>query len=71
VLQKFAATLEGREKLIFSERLTAENPLTLQEIGDKYSITKERARQIEEHVKAKLREFVEKNYPDFKLLALP
>ncbi|MBY0371746.1 RNA polymerase factor sigma-32 [bacterium] len=71
VLQKFATTLEGREKLIFQERLISESPLTLQEIGDKYSITKERARQIEEHVKNKLREFVRENYPDFKLLSMP
>ncbi len=69
VLSKFAATLEGREKLIFHERLISEDPLTLQEIGEKYGVTKERARQIEEALKAKLKEFVTSNYPDFKLLA--
>ncbi len=69
VLQKFAATLEGREKVIFSERLISENPLTLQEIGEKYGVTKERARQIEEQVKGKLKDFVTAHYPDFKLLS--
>jgi RNA polymerase sigma-32 factor len=69
VLNKFAATLEGREKVIFHERLISENPLTLQEIGEKYGVTKERARQIEEGLKAKLKEFVTQHYPDFSLLA--
>ena len=68
ILGKFAATLEGREKVIFKERLTAEDPMTLQEIGEKYGVTKERARQIEEQLKAKLKEFVATHYPDFKLL---
>lgn len=68
ILTKFAVTLEGREKWIFQERLTAESPLTLQEIGDKYGVTKERARQLEEQVKAKLKDFVSAHYPDFKLL---
>ncbi len=70
ILTQFSATLEGREKLIFKERLIAETPLTLQEIGEKYGVTKERARQIEEQLKAKLKEFVTQRYPDFKLLAL-
>ena len=68
VLQQFSKTLEGREKLIFQERLIAENPLTLQEIGDKYKVTKERARQLEEEVKSKLKKYVSENYPDFNLL---
>lgn len=68
ILVEFAETLEGREKMIFSDRLISENPLTLQEIGDKHGITKERARQIEEQVKTKLRAFVEARYPDFNLL---
>ncbi|MFM8269820.1 MAG: RNA polymerase factor sigma-32, partial [Pseudomonadota bacterium] len=32
VLKKFSQTLEGREKIIFQNRLISENPLTLQEI---------------------------------------
>ncbi len=68
ILTQFSATLEGREKLIFQQRLTAENPLTLQEIGEKYGVTKERARQLEEQVKTKLKAFVSSHYPDFNLL---
>lgn len=69
ILEKFSENLEGREKLIFTERLVSENPLTLQEIGDKYNITKERARQLEEHLKEKLKNYMKENYPDYAILA--
>lgn len=68
VLKQFAETLEGRERLIFNERLVSENPMTLQEIGDKYEVTKERARQLEEQIKAKLKKYMQENYPDFNIL---
>lgn len=69
VLKQFADTLEGREKLIFNERLVSENPMTLQEIGDKYQVTKERARQLEEQIKVKLKKYMQEHYPDFNILA--
>jgi len=68
ILTQFGETLRGREKVIFSDRLIAEEPLTLQEIGNKYGVTKERARQIEDQVKEKLRRYVEAHYPDYKIL---
>jgi len=69
ILKQFGETLEGREKVVFYDRLVSENPLTLQEIGEKYKFTKERARQIEEQVKEKLKKYVQENYPDFDILA--
>jgi len=69
ILKQFGQTLEGREKVVFYDRLVSENPLTLQEIGEKYKFTKERARQIEEQVKEKLKKYVQENYPDFDILA--
>jgi RNA polymerase sigma-32 factor len=60
VLEEFAGTLKGREKDLFEARLIAEEPLTLQEIGNKYGITRERARQIEVNVIRKLKEFANK-----------
>ena len=50
-MHAFGATLKDKEAVIFSERLLAEQPLTLQEIGDKYGISRERVRQIEERLK--------------------
>jgi len=68
ILKEFAGTLEGREKVIFEQRLTSETPVTLQEIGDKYGVSKERARQLEEQIKNRLKEFVKARYPDYDLL---
>ncbi len=69
-LDQFGATLADREKLIFDQRLVAENPLTLQEIGDKYGISRERARQIESNVTRRLKAYLEKELPDFKDISL-
>lgn len=69
VLSEFGRTLKGREKVVFEDRMIAENPKTLQEIGDKYGITKERVRQIEEGVKEKLKDFVRERFPDYEILA--
>ena len=57
-LAEFGSTLGGREKEIFEERLTAEEPITLQELGERYGVSRERVRQIEETLKRKLREFL-------------
>jgi RNA polymerase sigma-32 factor len=56
-LGEFTAGLKDKEKRIFTERLFAEVPKTLQEIADEYKITRERIRQIEERVVAKMRRF--------------
>lgn len=68
MLLEFAKTLQGKEKVFFDERLISENPMTLQELGDKYGVSKERARQIEAQIKEKLRQYVKEHYPDYDLL---
>jgi RNA polymerase sigma-32 factor len=57
--------LNDKELFILEKRLLAERPLTLQEVGDKYRITRERVRQIEERLIKKIRAFLEKEIPDF------
>jgi len=47
-------TLNEREAYIILNRVMADNPETLQEIGDKYNITRERARQIEKQALKKV-----------------
>jgi RNA polymerase sigma-32 factor len=59
-LREFSKGLNEREKKIFHERLLSEVPLTLQAIADQYGISRERARQIEERIKTKLKEFFKK-----------
>ena len=58
-------TLDEKELDILDKRLLAENPQTLQEIGGKYGITKERVRQLEERLKKKIRNYIEEKIPDF------
>jgi RNA polymerase sigma-32 factor len=50
--------------VIYRERLLNEDPLTLREIGDKYGISRERVRQIEERVKKKLKTYLSKELKD-------
>ncbi|MDP3275530.1 MAG: RNA polymerase factor sigma-32 [Deltaproteobacteria bacterium] len=58
-LEKFRATLVGKELTIYDERLLADEPKTLQEIGDDYKISRERVRQIEARLQGKLRKFLQ------------
>jgi RNA polymerase sigma-32 factor len=59
-LAVFADTLEGREETIFRDRWLTEEPMTLQMIGDKYGVSRERARQIEKRMLDRLRVYLEK-----------
>jgi RNA polymerase sigma-32 factor len=58
-LETFAKTLEGREQTIFRERWLTEEPLTLQEIGDRYQVSRERARQLEKRMLDRLKKYLE------------
>jgi RNA polymerase sigma-32 factor len=49
------AVLNEKEMYIIQHRVMADDPKTLQEIGDLYHITRERARQIEKQALKKLR----------------
>ncbi len=59
-LGAFRETLAGKEKdlAIFDERLVADDPLTLQELGDRFGISRERVRQLEQRLTGRLREFL-------------
>ncbi len=49
------AKLNERERYIIQNRIMADNPVTLQDIGDKFNVTRERARQIEKDALRKIR----------------
>jgi RNA polymerase sigma-32 factor len=59
-LGDFRKTLVGKEKdlAIFDERLVADEPLTLQELGDRFGISRERVRQLEQRLTGRLREYL-------------
>lgn len=67
-LGEFAKTLNEREEDILRNRMLSESPLTLEELGHKYSITKERARQLEARIIKKLRDFMKSEVQDFEEL---
>lgn len=51
--------LTPRERYMLEHRILAENPMTLEEIGSEFSITRERVRQLENRLKEKLRKAFE------------
>jgi RNA polymerase sigma-32 factor len=55
-IDSFMRELPGRERTILRERWMSENPVTLQRLGDRFGISKERVRQLEERTMAKLRD---------------
>ena len=60
-LDAFGATLVAKEAAIFRDRLMSDEPATLQEIGDRYGISRERVRQIEKRLQDKLRVYLQTN----------
>ena len=67
-LAEFAATLDDRYADILRNRILSETPFTLDDIGKKYRISRERARQLEEKIIKRLREFMKAEIKDFELL---
>ncbi|MFI5281256.1 MAG: RNA polymerase sigma factor RpoD/SigA [Gemmatimonadales bacterium] len=65
-LATFRATLVGKDKelAIFDQRLVADDPLTLQELGDRFGISRERVRQLEQRLTGRLREFLREEMGD-------
>ena len=49
-INDFRSRLKGRDTEIWDLRMNAENPMTLQQLGDHFSISRERARQLESRI---------------------
>src|SRR5438034_765962 len=56
--QEFSETLSPRDQDILKNRLIAENPQTLQQIAERYSITREAVRVAEKKLIAKLKKYM-------------
>ena len=63
-------TLRGREQTIFRERLRSDSPKTLQEIGETYGISRERARQLEKRLTTKLKAYLQAELGDAVQIAM-
>ncbi|MNL41820.1 RNA polymerase sigma factor RpoH [compost metagenome] len=60
-LSEIRPDLSDREKIILDERILSDEPLTLQEIGEKYGITREAVRQMEARVMKKIKAKMEED----------
>ncbi len=55
-IAEFRTTLNDKEVFIFDKRILAEEPLTLQDIGEYFKISRERVRQVENKVLKKFKD---------------
>jgi RNA polymerase sigma-32 factor len=67
---EFRRTLKGKDLAVYERRLEPltrdEEPVTLQEIGDEFGISRERVRQIEARVKKRFAAYLREQIPDIK-----
>jgi RNA polymerase sigma-32 factor len=65
-LEEYRSKLSGKELDIFDNRIMTENPMTLQELGDKYRISRERIRQIQERIVKNIKKWLTEEIPNFE-----
>ncbi|HEY2525233.1 MAG TPA: RNA polymerase factor sigma-32 [Candidatus Binataceae bacterium] len=65
-IDQFASTLKDKELEIFRSRLLSDDPPTLQEVGARFGISRERVRQIEARLKKRLKLFLKAQSPDIE-----
>jgi RNA polymerase sigma-32 factor len=65
-IEEFTHGLKLKEAFLLKNRLLADEPMTLQEVGDQLKISRERARQIEKRVVDKLRVYLQGQFPDLE-----
>ena len=68
-MHAFAEGLGPREQRILEARVLAEEPATLQELGNEMGVTRERVRQLEKQLVDDLREYLKENVVDFEYYA--
>jgi RNA polymerase sigma-32 factor len=63
-LGEFRKGLSGKDLVIFDERLVADDPRTLQDLGDQFGVSRERVRQLEARMTGKLRQYLSERLGD-------
>jgi RNA polymerase sigma-32 factor len=64
-LKEFRKTLSGKEADIFDQRLMVEDGTTLETLGSKHHVSRERIRQIQNQLIKKMRKWLRTNIPGF------
>ena len=62
----FAESLPERDRQILDERILAEEPRTLADLGEEFAVSRERVRQLEAKLVKRLRAYMEENLVDFE-----
>ena len=65
-LEEYREGLSGKDLDIFDNRIMSENPMTLQELGDKYEISRERVRQIQVRIVNNIKKWLIEQIPGFE-----
>ena len=68
-VREFAEGCDEREQRILEERLLAEEPKTLAELGAVFGVSRERVRQLEARLMKRLQEHMKENLVDFEFYA--
>jgi RNA polymerase sigma-32 factor len=68
-IDDFRGTISDRERDIFDRRIFSEDPLTLQQLGTRHGISRERIRQVEKEIIDKIKIYLEQEIPDFNYLS--
>ena len=68
-IDEFKKSLNNRELNIFDRRIFSDSPETLQEIGEEFSVSRERIRQIESNIIKKMRTYFKEDMPDFDVIS--
>ena len=58
-IEKFKTGLKPSDRTLLEDRILADDPMTLQEIGDKHGVTREAIRQAEGRLMKRLKTFME------------
>ncbi len=67
-LREFTETLNDRERFFLTHRILSETPVTLEELGKRFGVSKERSRQLQNRIIEKLRAFTKDRIKDFDQL---
>jgi RNA polymerase sigma-32 factor len=65
-VSEFAESLGERDLKILNERILADEPKTLAELGKEFEVSRERVRQLEAKLVKRLRAYMEENLVDFE-----
>ena len=67
----FSQELEERDRKILEERVLADTPRTLSDLGKEFGVSRERVRQLEARLVDRLRDHVKERMVDFDYYAPP